>query len=367
MKRRILFHLNCLEHGGAERVVTNLSDAFIKQGHEVVIATEWQGKNEYKLNPSVKRLIVGPTKEDEGKSRVSIAILRVTKLRKCIEEEMPDVVIAFARKANYRALMANRFSKVPTIIAIRIDPVGVYDRPLDKISIPLLYPRANGCVFQTVSQKDFFPKYIQDRSTIIMNPINDKYIGIHRADVPDKVMVNSSRIVDFKNQELLVRAFLIFHRTHQEYSLKLFGGDSGDGTWQTLEQIIYENNASSYIHLCGESDELEIEIPKNEIYVLSSNEEGMPNALLEAMAMGMPAIATNCAGGGVKAVMEDGVNGLIVPVRDIDAMSNAMCKLVEDKEFANRLGKEATKIGDKLTCENVANEWLEYIEKVINA
>lgn len=364
---KILFHLNCLEKGGAERVITNLSGELARMGHDVIVATEWRGENEYVLSDAVKRVIVGPTADDLEKGRWRVALLRVTKLRDCIKKEKPDVVIAFTKKANYRAIMANWFGRVPTIIAVRVSPEAVYGNPVDQILYHLFYPRANGCVFQTEEQKAYFPKYLQKKSCIIFNPINEKYIGVRRSENPDKAIIHTSRVVDFKNQEMLLNAFLDFHKLHPDYEFRMYGGDSGDGTWQILESIIKENNAESFVHMMGDSDSLEVEVPKGEVYALSSNDEGMPNALLEAMAVGMPVVSTDCAGGGARTVIDNDKNGLIVPVNDREAMAKALDRLISDKEFAGRLGAEAAKIGTKMSCENIAKTWIEYIEKVIGA
>ena len=362
---KILFHLNCLERGGAERVVSTLANTMVAEGHQVIIATEWIGDNEYEIDNRIQRIMVGPKGTDAGKGRMVIAGLRVKYLKECIKEQKPDVTIAFARKAGYRLLMANRFNTIPTIISVRINPVGAYDGRMDKIMIPLLYPRADGCVFQTEKIKEWFPDYLQKKSCIIFNPVNDKYLTAKRVDNPKKSIVNSSRIVDFKNQKLLVEAFSDINKKYPEYELYFYGGDSKDGTWEDLEATIDRENLIGKVHLCGEHDDLEELIPQHEIYVLSSNEEGMPNALLEAMTMGMPVISTDCAGGGARAVIDDGVNGLLVPVCDRTAMAEAILKLIENKDFASNLASEAAKLRESLSTDKIIDQWLDYIELVI--
>ncbi|MCR4650593.1 MAG: glycosyltransferase [Lachnospiraceae bacterium] len=366
--RKILFHLNCLEQGGAERVVSTLANAFARDGEEVVVATEWKGENEFALDERVKRVIVGPKESDENRSRAAKVLLRIKYLKECIKEEKPDVVIAFAQNANYRALMTTRdMPEVPVIIAVRTDPVGHYDRPVDKIMIPLTYPRADGSVFQTEGQRDFFPDYIRNNSRIILNPVNDKYLNIPVEQNKEKAIVQSARLVDFKNQPMLIRAFLEVHKRHPDYCLKIYGPDSHDGTREILESIIAENDASGYVHLMGGCDELEKELPKGEIYVLSSNFEGMPNSLLEAMTMGLPVIATDCPCGGPRTVIQSGENGLLIPMDDAEAMTEAICRLIEDKEFAASLGEKARLISKDINSEAVIACWKQYIEEVITA
>ncbi|MEG1848708.1 MAG: glycosyltransferase, partial [Lachnospiraceae bacterium] len=181
---KIMFHLNCLEQGGAERVVTNLSAQFVQDGYEVIIATEWQAEQEFTLDRKIRRIHVGLTQEEENRSRITKYLLRIKHLKRLLQQEQPDVLIAFAHKANYRALMAALHLSVPVMISVRTDPVGHYDSLLDRILIPWLFPHAAGCVFQTIGARDFFPKLLREHSRIILNPIHDKYIG--RAGVIDE-------------------------------------------------------------------------------------------------------------------------------------------------------------------------------------
>lgn len=359
--RRIAFHLNCLEQGGAERVVTNLAHQFYAEGYEVFIATEWFGENEFQIDEGIQRVHVGLTEEDKRQSRAVQIVRRVTHLRQFVKKYQPDVLIAFAQKANYRALMATVGMKVPVIISIRTDPVGHYDSLADKIQIPLLFPRAAGCVFQTQGQKEFFPEGTQRKSRIILNPINDKYIGVPRPEKRTKTVVQSGRLVDFKNQLMLIRAFVKVHEKHPDYDLKIYGGDSFDGTKELLEALIAEKHAESFVTLMGASDELEKVLNDAAVYAFSSDWEGLPNALLEAMALGLPIVATDCPCGGPRTVIQDGYNGLLVPIMDEDAMAEGICRLIENPREAERMGENARKIGAAANGQAVFEQWRDYI------
>lgn len=361
---KIAFHLNSLERGGAERVVTNLAGQFVANGHEVFIATESQGEEEYVIDERIHRVHVGLTKEQEEKGRYNKFIARIVNLRQFVLREKPDVVIAFARKANYRALTATIGTKIPVVISVRIAPVGNYDHLTDKIQIALLFPRAAGCVFQTQEQKDFFPKYLQDKSRIILNAINPKFLGNPIPETREKAVVHSGRIVDFKNQLMLIRAFIEVHKKHPDYILKIFGYDTGDGTWQQLEALIEEKQAGDYVKLMGGSDQLEKDMIQGAVAAFSSDMEGMPNAMLEAMALGLPVVATDCPGGGPRMVITPEENGLLVPVGDDKALAEAINRLLENSEFAEQLGRNAAKIGEKASAEMIFREWEEYLLQI---
>lgn len=366
-KRKIAFHLNCLEQGGAERVVSNLANQFAREGYEVLIATEWYGENEFAIDRRVRRVHVGLKDRDDKKKRITQFLLRVKYLRQFMKTEKPDILIAFAQRANYRALMASYGTNVPVLISIRTDPVGHYDAWSDRLQIPILFPRASGCVFQTKGQKEFFAPFLQENSRIILNPLNDKYIGQPEPQHRKKEVVQSGRLVDFKNQPMLLRAFVKVHEKHPDYILKIYGGDSFDGTKEILEEIIAKNNAQDYIRLMGASDTLERDLIDAAVYAFSSDWEGMPNALLEAMALGLPIVATDCPCGGPRTVMEDGVNGLLIPIKDQKALEDGINKLIEDPEYAQRLGREARNIARKANAQAIYEQWQSYIEEICRA
>lgn len=363
---RIVFHLNSLERGGAERVVSNLAGQFVQNGYEVYIATEWQGEDEYVIDERIKRVHVGLTSKQEQKGRIGKFVARIFNLRRFLLEVNPDIVIAFARKANYRALTATIGTKMPVVISVRIAPVGCYDHLTDKIQIPLLFRRAAGGVFQTQEQKEFFPEHLQKKSKVILNAINSKFIGNEIPNEREKVVVHSGRIVDFKNQLMLIRAFVRVHETHPDYMLKIYGPDAGDGTWQKLEQCICENHAHSYVKLMGSSNQLEKDLITGALAAFSSDVEGMPNAMLEAMALGLPVIATDCPPGGPRMVITPEENGLLIPVGDEDAMVESINRLIENPEFAEKLGRNAAKISEIAGEKGIFKEWERYLQEVYN-
>lgn len=366
--KRIVFHLNCLERGGAERVVTTLAGQFVSHGYEVYIATEWTGEDEYETDPRVKRVHVGLDVRQEKHNRIRKFTDRIFNLREFLKKVQPDIVIAFARKANYRALSATIGMKLPVLISVRINPIGYYDFWSDRIQIPLLFRRAAGCVFQTPDQRDFFPEYVRRKSKIILNPINDRFIGNEIPEISkkrQKVVVHSGRLVDFKNQCMLIKAFEQVHQRHPDYVLKIYGPDSFDGTKQKLEQLIGRLGAHGYVHLMGSSDALEKDMVYAAAAAYSSDYEGMPNVVLEAMALGLPVVSTDCPPGGPRMVITPEENGLLVPVGDECALAAAINRLIEDRDFAEKLGQNAVKIGEKASSERIFEEWRDYMEEII--
>ena len=362
---KIAFHLNTLTHGGAERVVTNLANRFAAEGYQVFVATEWTDEDEFVLDERVHRIHVGLREGDEKRNRFSRYLRRIRYLEEFMEEYRPDVVVAFARLALFRALMAKKKTGVPVVVCVRIDPRSEYRGARNFFQIKKYMKTADGAVFQTKDAEDYFRKDLTCSSTIILNPITPKYLGLPPVKERNKTIVNAARLVAFKNQVLLVRAFSIVHEKHPDYDLKIYGPDSGDGTREKILQTIAECHLEGVVHLMGNSDALEKELPQAALFAYSSDYEGLPNSLLEAMAMGLPCVSTDCPCGGPRTLIQNGENGLLVPVGDVKALAKGMLALIENPERAAELGRMAAKIAEIASTDRAFEAWQDYLLRVM--
>ena len=362
---KIAFHLNTLTHGGAERVVTNLANRFAAEGYQVFVATEWTDEDEFVLDERVHRIHVGLREGDEKRNRPSRYLRRIRYLEEFMEEYRPDVVVAFARLALFRALMAKKKTGVPVVVCVRIDPRSEYRGARNFFQIKKYMKTADGAVFQTKDAEDYFRKDLTCSSTIILNPITPKYLGLPPVKERNKTIVNAARLVAFKNQVLLVRAFSSVHEKHPDYDLKIYGPDSGDGTREKILQTIAECHLEGVVHLMGNSDALEKELPQAALFAYSSDYEGLPNSLLEAMAMGLPCVSTDCPCGGPGTLIQNGENGILVPVGDAEALAKGMLALIEHPERAAELGRKAAKIAEIASTDRVFEAWQDYLLRVM--
>lgn len=359
-----MFHLNSLGKGGAERVVSLLANEFVKNGVEVTIATEWYSEEEYDLDAKVKRVHAGLSEEDETASRLAKQWIRVRNLRKVLQEERPDVLISFCVKANYRAMMASTGTGIPVIVSVRNDPKIDYVGKANSIMNKLFLNRANGCVFQTQEAKDFFDEVLQKKSVIICNPVNEKYLRAERK-ASSKKIVCVGRLVAQKNQMLLVNAFEKILGKYPDYHLHLYGDGSDDECKEELLKYV-SKKLDEQVHFMGLSSTLEKDMADAAMFVLPSNYEGMPNALMEAMALGLPVISTDCPCGGSRYWITHGTTGQLVPVKDVEAMAKAMEYYIDNPIEAERMGANAKERLKEATMDRVFEQWDRYISNVLS-
>ncbi len=223
-----------------------------------------------------------------------------------------------------------------------------------------LYEQADHVVFQSERVRSLFNDAVKAHSSILPNPVG---VTCDRKSETKRRIVNAGRLVAQKNQALLIRAFRRFHEIHPDYSLSIYGiGFRETDVEGELRNLIEELNLQDSVILEGLSTRICEDIADAEFFVLSSDFEGMSNALLEAMTTGFPCVSTDCEGS--TDVIEDGVNGLLIPRGDEDALLKAMLTLAEQEEYRERLGRQAKITAERFRKEKVAEEWTEMIESL---
>lgn len=354
---KIMFCLGSLDKGGAERVVCNLANYFVDGGDEVVIIVTKLNGIGYELNKTVKIDVL----DSEKTGKVFRNIKRIRRMRKIILEESPDVILGFLQEPIARMLVLKKISKkvkrIPFIVSIRIDPKIAFGTLKRKISLSL-YDLADGFVFQTDEMKEWFSKKIQDKSVVIPNPVNKDFLCKPYDGERKKVVVNVGRLTEQKNQKMLISAFAEFKKTFPDFKLKIYG----EGPLrEELQKQIDDLGISEDAKLVGVVSNIKDEIYDASMFVLSSNYEGMSNALMEAMALGMPSISTDCPPGGSRFLIRNNEEGILVKVGDIGELANAMCKIAEDKKFARAISVTGHKKMLELNPKNVNDEWKKFI------
>ncbi len=357
--KKVLFYINAINGGGAERVMVNLSSSFAKNGYNVIFVTSYYDQWEYPLEVSVKRISLEKT--EIVQSRFKKNFTRILKLRLICKKEKPDVVISFMAEPNYRALIATIGLPTKNIISVRNDPKREYKGRIGKLLASYLLPITDGCVFQTEEAQGRFPRRLRNKSTIIFNSVKDDFYRIERSPLRGRI-VTCGRLEEQKNHKMLIRSFAFIANKYPEVQLLIYGEGS---LREEISNLINKERLDSHVKLMGTSDDIPDVLKEAEVFVISSDYEGMPNALMEALAVGVPCISTDCPCGGPHVLIEHGVNGLLVPAGDESKMAEAMDTLLGNKEYAHKLGIKAREKAYAYQADNIFEKWREYVERVV--
>jgi len=347
---RVAFVIHEMTGGGAERVISVLANYMVKKSIDVSILMTAGAKVEYELEPEVRVIQVGVKTSGNPLNFVR----RILRLRSNLKEGAYDAVVAFEADTGLYTTIASTALGKGILISERNDP----DKYKHKLLRWFTYTHAEKIIFQTEDARNYFDGEIKKKGVVIANPINDALPIPYEGD-RNKSIVSVGRLELQKNYKVLIEAFEMYHKDHPDYSLHIYGEG---GLREELQSRIDVGKAKNNIVLEGFCDNV-IELIRNaSMFVMTSDYEGMPNALMEAMAIGLPVISTDCPIGGPRELIEDGVNGLLVNVGDAKGTAKAMSKIADDIEFASKIGEEAKKIREKYNTETICMKWIEALK-----
>ena len=352
MMKEIFFVSNGLPGGGAERVMSVIANCLVDKGYEVNFIMLRNVPEEYELNQKIKRFYL------RGDNSPVNSIKFIRKFMNVSEE---GVFISFFTYQSFYTILASIGKNAKVIVSERNDPRKTVSNKQMEIIRNIFYgcKKCERIVFQTEGARDFFPRCIRKKGSIILNPLKTDVLN-YKATLKNKEVVAVGRLTEQKNYPLLLRAFADFHRTHNNYVLKIFGQGEQE---QLLRQLTLDLNIQEYVVFAGFQDDVYKQIVSASMFVISSDYEGLSNALLEAMAIGLPCISTDSPPGGAKMVIRDGINGLLTPVGDWNSLANAMRYIADNPEVAEKMGKKAYLIREKISVNNICEQWIKILEE----
>ena len=357
---KILFCIGGLTKGGAERVIANLSNYLVKKENDVAIIVTRADKIEYEINQKVKIYEL-----EKIKNKNLFRQLHLYKeLKNDILDFKPDVSISFLEVPTFRMLLLKLFSKsikkIPLIISLRINPSTAFRGLKGKILLKL-YKYANGYVFQTRDAQSFFSKNIQEKSVVIANPVDNKFFRKYYSGKREEKIVSVGRLTNQKNYPLLIEGFYEFQKSHKSYKLFIYGEGIEKNN---LVELVNKLELNDKVIFKGNVDNIIDEIYNAKIFVMTSDYEGLSNALMEAMTLGIPCISTDSAGGGAKMLIENGINGILINRGDKSALVENLNNLVDNDDINQRLSHNSWESMKKYDSNMINCKWLEYIEKI---
>lgn len=344
--KKILIINDSLGRGGAERVMVYLSEYFVRHNVLCELLTFRVADKEYPLPEKVTRVCVSGN-----------PLKKIVGLRKAVKRSGADTVLIMGTPLCIYAIPALVGLKVKVVVSERNDPTHFDGKKIVKIVSQRLIRFADDFVFQTEDAKAYYSKRLKGRGCVIYNPLftdglPDAYVG-ERA----KRIVSAGRLMPQKNQSMLIDAFAKIHPEHPDYRLVIYG----EGKLRCkLQEQIDRLGLQEKICLPGSCSDVLEQMKDAALFVLPSNFEGMPNVLIEAMALGLPCISTDCPCGGPRELIRNGVDGVLVPVGNAETLACEISRVLNDPELSALLGKNATQIRERLDVEKIGKEWLTF-------
>lgn len=357
---KLSIFIGSLTGGGAERVACNLANYLSENGHEINIIVMSETRESYPLNREVK--VVPLLTLGESRNIISRFVLRIKRLKSILRTQDADAYIVMLPITIVLFLLYSKLTKAKIIITERNSPQS-YSK-LMQFALRKLVSRADLCICQTETIKDWYNVIPNGCPTqVIPNAINPNFIKPVYTGERRKVIVTAGRLNKQKNQVLLIRAFAKVSEELVDYELEIYGTGILEAS---LKELASSLNLTNRVHFKGYVENVGEQIKDASLFVLSSDYEGMPNALMEAMALGLPCISTDCDGGGARFLIENGKNGLLVPKNDEEKLSNAILSLLKDKEKLEQFGTESVRIVTTLSPEHIYGMWRDCITEVVN-
>ena len=386
--KKISFFIDSLGGGGAERVVSVLCRALAARGYgvdilmlhkrpiayplaecvnlyygeDMPVTTRW-GKLIRKVlnrcmdlqvrfwNPLLRKLGYHDYPR-ANETRMYFYANYALPYREYLKKNPGCTAFGFLIRSNIAMLMAARNLPVKTVFCERNNPVRP-DMPKNIMKIrDRIYRRCKAAVFQTEEERAYYT-HLRCDSAVIPNPLKERlpqpFTGERRHEI-----VNFCRLNKQKNIPLLIAAFEKLLADHPDYTLRIYGrGDEKDN----LIALVKEKGLEKSVLFEDFAADVHERIRDAAMYVCSSDFEGLSNSMLEALAMGMPCVCTDCEGGGARMMIKDHKNGILTPVGDVSALYGAMKEIIENPALAQQLSQEAVKVREELSIEKIVDRW----------
>ena len=341
----ILFVTATLTSGGSERVMSLLANQLAERGHRVEIVN---------LN---KHIIFYPIHKDVhlsfAEDEVGSSIVRkIGWLRKYVKTKKPDVVIPFMEAVYCVTLLALIGVTVPVISSERIDPT-------------------THLVVQTKDIKAFYPKFIQKKTTIIYNPVSETVFHLQE-EPKENTIISVGKLDEQKNQKLLINAFASIAEDFPDWKLVIYGEGPERDFLESLVSSLFakthqqavKSQVSRRILLPGRCETVIEEMNKAKVFAFSSDFEGMSNAILEAVCVGLPVVTTNVSG--AAELVKNGEGGFVVPIRDEKALAEALRKILQDENLREKMMRTNKARAKEFKQDMIVNQWEELIKKIVD-
>lgn len=343
---KIVFVVPDMAGGGTEHVISLLANEYVRWGIDTAILSFAGTQQAYPLDERVETVSAGAP----SKGSVKVRLQRLAFMRRYFKQNKGCYIFSFSTFGTGFIVMSTLGMKRNMLVSERTDPGSCDHKPYRNF----FYLFADKLVCQTQDAIACFPKALQKKACVIGNPVEDtlpeRYEGVRRKNI-----VTVGRLEPVKNHRMLIEAFGMFEKSHPDYTLDIYGQGSLE---KELKAYAVSLGIKDKVIFHGFCRNVKEEIRDCGMFVLSSNYEGVSNSMIEALAMGIPVIATDCPIGGSRTYIEDGENGLLVSVNNVVEMGNALTKIADNAKLSDKLSKNAIIIRNKCAVGEIAEQML---------
>lgn len=355
---KITFVNDGLGVGGAEKMMKAIAFGLQSKGHKVSIIN--LNSRNADLIDNLEGMAV-KSANIQYKNAIRSNYDYVSFTVKSARELGSEMVIGFKQLSNFCASVAGKIIGIPAIISERADPYREFANARFSVRVKLrCINNATGAVFQTKEASEFYSKKLQNRGMVIPNPIMISGIipDISYGNMPKNIVSLGRLDNKQKRLDILIKAYTIFHSSHPDYRLLIYGTGEDENL---VKSFVSESDSKDSIELKGLSTNSLHDLSSGGMFVISSDYEGISNALLEAMAVGLPVVSTDHTPGGARLLINDHENGLLVPMRNPKAMADAMAEFADNPELAKKCGQNAKNVLNRFSLNKIIDKWEEYI------
>lgn len=354
---RILFIVRSLGYGGASKQLVLTAEALAERGHEVYVYSYNADHSDLQFS----KVVFIPERNME-KSSLKEYISSPIRIRKQIKRLNPDIVISWRANAGCFCTLACLGLKVKHVFSERTDPY-METNLLLKVATKICDYADNG-VFQTEGAKRYYKRLDKSRSTVIPNPIifNHEVKLVPYNERRNEIAFVGRCFLKQKRQDIMLKAFKIVLETHPEMHLKFYGGDFDI---EKIKCMVSDMELQEHVTFAGPVNDVLNKIKYARVLALSSDYEGIPNVLLEAMSVGVPVVSTDTSPGGVRVVVNDGENGYIVPRGDYKKLAEKILMVLNKKDIAEKFVQNGFANIKRFNPELIFEQWNRYLNGIV--
>jgi len=355
--------ISSLTSGGAERVLSELANHWVSKGHKVSFITFATSVAVpfYSLDSKINLIQLDQSQHTSSPlKRFLNSFKRILVLRKTLQQLTPDRIVSFVDITNITTLISSIGIKTPVVVSERIDPNFHKIPPFYAWLRLKVYPLCSKLIVQTTNAATYFPKQFNQCIEIIPNPVSPPVI--EKKDYAQRItsIVSIGRLEQQKDHKTLIRSLSRLLKTHPDLTLTIYGEGRER---KNLETLITSLALQDKIHLPGTTHNIQEALLNADLFVFPSHYEGFPNALCEAMAVGLPVIASNCSG--TTDILRDGIDGRLFPIGDVGALTKIALELLEDPVQSRALGTRAKEVSVRFSPTRIFALWDNILEEIL--